>query len=45
MERVDKYLDLDPEVNAEGSIDPPFGWPCQGVVSFKDVSLKYRFVA
>lgn len=42
MERVHGYSRLNPEVNAEGSRDPPFGWPFQGVVKFEDVSLKYR---
>ncbi|KAJ6648254.1 ATP-binding cassette sub-family C member 10 [Pseudolycoriella hygida] len=42
VERVGKYCSLEPEVSADGSVNPPFGWPCQGVISFKDVSLKYR---
>lgn len=44
VERVGKYCSLDSEVNPEGSINPPFGWPCQGVISFKDVYLKYRYI-
>ncbi|KAH8409549.1 hypothetical protein KR222_008401, partial [Zaprionus bogoriensis] len=42
VERVDQYLQLEPEQNAEGSADPPFGWPTQGVLSFKQVQLSYR---
>lgn len=42
VERVDKYSTLRPERNAEGSIDAPFGWPCQGVIVFDNVSLRYR---
>lgn len=42
VERVDKYCQLEPEINAEGTVSPPFGWPCQGVVNFKDAFLKYR---
>lgn len=42
VERVHNYCKLKPEVNALGSQDPPFGWPCQGVVKFDNVSMKYR---
>lgn len=42
VERVGKYCNLEPEINADGSVNPPFGWPCQGVISFKGVCLKYR---
>ncbi|XP_015020423.2 ATP-binding cassette sub-family C member 10 [Drosophila mojavensis] len=42
VERVDQYLQLEPEQNAEGNADPPFGWPTQGVLSFQDVQLSYR---
>ncbi|KAL7741129.1 hypothetical protein ACLKA6_018157 [Drosophila palustris] len=42
VERVDQYLQLEPEQNADGSADPPFGWPTQGVLSFKQVQLSYR---
>ncbi|KAH8263022.1 hypothetical protein KR044_003280, partial [Drosophila immigrans] len=42
VERVDQYLQLEPEQNAGGSADPPFGWPTQGVLSFKQVQLSYR---
>lgn len=44
VERVNSYSRLKPEVNADGSRDPPFGWPCQGVIKFDNVSLKYRYV-
>ncbi|XP_021703912.1 multidrug resistance-associated protein 7 [Aedes aegypti] len=42
VERVNQYCELDKEVNYEGSADPPFGWPYQGVVIFENVHLKYR---
>lgn len=42
VERVDQYLQLEPEQNSEGTADPPFGWPTQGVLSFKQVQLSYR---
>ncbi|XP_059617131.1 ATP-binding cassette sub-family C member 10 [Phlebotomus argentipes] len=42
VERVSQYCDLEGEVNASGGVDPPFGWPCQGVVSFDNVVMKYR---
>lgn len=44
VERVGKYCKLKPEVNSEGSINAPFGWPCQGVISFDSVYLKYRYI-
>ncbi|KAG4079388.1 hypothetical protein HA402_008080 [Bradysia odoriphaga] len=42
VERVGKYCKLKPEINFDGSTNPPFGWPCQGVISFQGVGLKYR---
>lgn len=42
VERINKYSQVEPEVNASGSTLAPFGWPCQGVVSFNKVYLKYR---
>lgn len=42
VERVNQYCELEEEVNAKGTTDPPFGWPCQGIVTFNDVYLKYR---
>lgn len=43
MERVHGYSELSPEVNAKGADRAlPYGWPCQGVVKFENVSLKYR---
>lgn len=43
MERVNGYSKLNPEVNADGARDgAPFGWPCQGVIKFENVTLKYR---
>lgn len=42
VERVDQYLQLEGEDNADGSINPPFGWPTQGALDFKNVQLRYR---
>lgn len=42
VERVNQYLQLEEEPNANGSADPPFGWPSMGVLSFKEVQLRYR---
>ncbi|EDW04066.1 ATP-binding cassette sub-family C member 10 [Drosophila grimshawi] len=42
VERVNQYLQLEPEHNAEGSAEPHFGWPTQGVLSFRNVQLIYR---
>ncbi|KAH8258579.1 hypothetical protein KR038_011973, partial [Drosophila bunnanda] len=42
VERIDQYLQLEGEQNAAGSADPPFGWPTQGVLSFREVQLSYR---
>ncbi|XP_017854480.1 multidrug resistance-associated protein 7 [Drosophila busckii] len=42
VERIDQYLQLEGEQQAAGSMDPPFGWPTQGVLSFKQVQLSYR---
>lgn len=44
VERVTQYIDeIEPESTAF-ILDPPYAWPCQGVVKFDNVSLKYRFV-
>lgn len=42
VERVDQYLQLEAEQNADGTVDPPFGWPNQGALAFKNVQLRYR---
>ncbi|XP_030384434.1 multidrug resistance-associated protein 7 [Scaptodrosophila lebanonensis] len=42
VERLDQYLQLEGEQNSNGSADPPFGWPTQGVLSYKEVELGYR---
>ncbi|XP_055387213.1 ATP-binding cassette sub-family C member 10 [Condylostylus longicornis] len=42
VERVSQYLELEKEDNADGSIDPPFGWPSQGALQFNNVYFKYR---
>ncbi|KAL6434971.1 hypothetical protein ACFW04_005255 [Cataglyphis niger] len=41
VERVKQYLDHVPTENMIGA-NPPYAWPTQGVVEFKDVVLKYR---
>ena len=43
IERVNQYSCLEKERNASGSMDAPFGWPCQGVVAFSDVTMRYRY--
>ena len=42
VERIQQYLQIEGEENAEGSANPPFGWPVQGVLNFKNVQLSYR---
>ncbi|XP_067624566.1 ATP-binding cassette sub-family C member 10 [Eurosta solidaginis] len=42
VERVNEYLQLEGEENTEGTCEPPFGWPSQGVLKFKNVELRYR---
>ncbi|XP_075152571.1 ATP-binding cassette sub-family C member 10 [Haematobia irritans] len=42
VERVESYLRIDGEDNADGSVNPPFGWPTQGSLDFKNVQLSYR---
>lgn len=42
VERVQQYLQIEGEENAEGTINPPFGWPTQGALDFKNVQLSYR---
>lgn len=41
VERVKQYLDNVPMENATGD-SPPYAWPSQGVVEFREVVLKYR---
>lgn len=41
IERVKQYLD-DIPVETVGGENPPYAWPSQGVVEFKNVVLKYR---
>lgn len=41
VERVKQYLDNVPTENTIGT-NPPYAWPSQGVVEFKEVVLKYR---
>lgn len=42
VERVNEYMQLEGEENAEGTCDPPFGWPSQGALKFENVELRYR---
>lgn len=43
MERIGNYSNLNPEEDTDiNTSAPPFGWPCQGVVEYKNASLKYR---
>jgi len=41
VERVKQYLDNVPTENIIGT-NPPYAWPSQGVVEFREVVLKYR---
>lgn len=41
VERVKQYLDNIPTENIDGD-NPPYAWPSQGVVEFRNVTLKYR---
>lgn len=44
VERVNEYSELPPEEDEDdlGTQDPPYGWPCQGVIRFENVSLAYE---
>ncbi|XP_011138357.1 multidrug resistance-associated protein 7 isoform X2 [Harpegnathos saltator] len=41
VERMKQYLDNVPTENTMGD-NPPYAWPSQGVVEFREVILKYR---
>lgn len=41
VERVKQYLENVPVETAKGE-NPPYAWPSQGVIEFKNVVLKYR---
>ncbi|CAK9830297.1 ATP-binding cassette sub-family C member 10 [Anthophora retusa] len=41
VERVKQYLENVPIETTKGD-NPPYAWPSQGVIEFKDVVLKYR---
>lgn len=44
VERVSQYIEeVDPEITTY-IMDPPYAWPCQGVISFNNVVLKYRYL-
>lgn len=42
VERVNQYIKEIPSETSHFLIDPPFGWPSQGVITFNNVVLKYR---
>lgn len=44
VERVNQYIEEVQPENTTFVIDPPYGWPSQGVIVFDDVVLNYRFV-
>lgn len=42
VERIDQYIkEIVPETS-HFVMEPPFGWPTQGVIGFHNVVLKYR---
>lgn len=41
VERVKQYLESIPVETGKGD-NPPYAWPSQGVVEFREVVLKYR---
>lgn len=45
LERVNEYIEREKSESNEAEIDfvLPFAWPSQGVISFANVYLKYRF--
>lgn len=46
VERISEYIEnVDGESSVESILSTPYGWPSQGVISFKNVSLQYRLVA
>ncbi|KAL1509095.1 hypothetical protein ABEB36_003889 [Hypothenemus hampei] len=42
VERINQYINGIPMETNRFIIETPFGWPSQGVVTFKNVSLRYR---
>ncbi|XP_060531878.1 ATP-binding cassette sub-family C member 10 isoform X2 [Cylas formicarius] len=42
VERINQYINEIPLESTYFAIDPPYGWPNQGVVGFNNVVLKYR---
>lgn len=42
VERVNQYIEEVESENSNVVLDPPYGWPSQGVVSFNHVVMKYR---
>lgn len=43
VERVNEYIDTVEPESESVIMDPPYGWPSQGVVSFNNVVMKYRY--
>lgn len=44
VERIDEYCELPPENDEDVTArvhPPPYGWPCQGVIKFENVSMSY----
>lgn len=41
VERINQYLE-NIQTETTGGESPPYAWPTQGVVEFKNVVLKYR---
>lgn len=44
VERVNQYIKGIQMERVHFTLDPPFGWPSQGVIKFNDVVLKYQCV-
>lgn len=43
VERLNQYIDTVLPESASCIMDPPYAWPSQGVVAFRNVVLKYRY--
>ncbi|XP_024945247.1 multidrug resistance-associated protein 7 isoform X2 [Cephus cinctus] len=42
VERVKEYLENTPTESTSSGNSPPYAWPSQGVIEFREVVLKYR---